>query len=379
MLEIKIKDVNDVSGSIWLATAILTYETYLRIQDKGDKLSYEDFAFKQTDIQKLASDICTKTVHNARISQWCNADHANSNYNYLREVGKNRRITLPGECHGINEIPDHLFEPDEVIFEVPSLNQEITFSELISWFKNDFMRVTNLKQIIKDEQHKITPLTSRKKRTCPNIQNQIYITPANEFLRTISVDFSKLILQTSFWVKKEVFDFITDNNKVDAPGVFFPYTIRKQGSSPHWEETNEGRRYLDLNHRAQDALAYSLVGKSFQATFSGYACCHIYGRKFSRDWKSFTCIGNMVLVPKSLKSLTDHNDDVMKCLEQIAYLRYNWKPDEREIIIDDQTKILANLVKEVGIPLEDFKEIWFRETNKHRESYKNTFNDTPDF
>ena len=50
MLEIKIKDVNDVSGSIWLATVILTYERYLRIQDKRDKLSYKDFAFKQTDI-----------------------------------------------------------------------------------------------------------------------------------------------------------------------------------------------------------------------------------------------------------------------------------------------------------------------------------------
>ena len=377
MLEIKIKEVDDVLGSIWLATAIQTYETYLINQDKIDKLGYDDFSFKQGDIQRLASKICTKTVQNARISQWCNADHPNSSHNYLREVGKNRRITLPGECDGIKEMPVNLFEPDEIIFEIPSLNQAVSFSELIAWLKNDFLRTTNLKPMPIDEQRKMSTSISRKKVTRPTINTQVDIPPANDYLRTLSIDFPKLILQTSYWVSKELFDFLTENNNVDAPGVFYPYTIRKQGVNPHWEEIDQGKRYLDTNHRAQNALSYSLVGKTFQAAFSEYSCCHIYGR--SKDWKSFTCIGNIVLVPKSLKSLTDHNDDVMRCLEKIAYLRYNWKPDEREITIDDQTKVLANLVREVGISLEEFEGIWIREMTKHRNSYKGTFDEKPDF
>lgn len=390
LLKIKIKEIHDVCGSVWLATAILTYEKYLKIQQQGKKYNYEDFAFKQSEIQKLANELCSKTVHNARISQWCNADHVKNTYNYLREVGKDRRLTIPEACHGKNEIPYNLLRSDEVIFEVPSLNQIITFSKLINWVKIGFTTLTNLKPLMINKQRKITSSTSQvKKKIIPpktlNIKQANIIPLANDILKSLPIDFSKLILLTSFWVKKDIFHFITKNSKVDALGVFYPYTIRKQGSelqgsTPQWKEITEGKRFLDLNHKAQNALSYSLIGKSFQAAFSDYTCCHIYGgRRYTHDWKCFTCVGNVILVPKSLQSLTDYNEEVTNCLKQIAYLKYGWKPDDQEIIIDEKTKDLLDFTNEIEISLESFKTVWYNELDKHRESFRKKFNADPDF
>lgn len=379
-LKIKIKDIHDVCGSVWLATAILTYEKYLKIQQQGKKYNDEDFAFKQTEIQKLASEICSKTVQNARISQWCNADHIKNSYNYLRAVGKERRLTISGECNGENEIPDDLLSSDEVIFEVPSHNLLVTFSELIDWVKNDFMNLLNAKPVKKDEAEKGKTNISK-----PTIKNRdINIPSAEECLKNVPIDFIKLILQTSFWVKKDVFDFIAKNSKINAQGVFYPYTIRKRGSelqssTPRWEKVKEDRRFLDLNHKPQNALSYSLVGKSFQAAFSDYTCCHIYGGEYSHDWKCFTCVGNMILVPKTLQSLTDHHGEVINYLKQIAFLKYDWKPDNQEIVIEEKTKELLEFTNEIDISLDHFKTVWNRELDKHRASYRKKFNEDPDF
>lgn len=95
--------LKDVASSVWLATVLLTYETFKRTENPKKEMLY----FKQSDIQKKAQQLCTQNVDNARISQWCNADHDNHTYKYLREgEDTTRRISFHGEFNGFKEQPN---------------------------------------------------------------------------------------------------------------------------------------------------------------------------------------------------------------------------------------------------------------------------------
>jgi hypothetical protein len=99
-----------VPDSVWLATAIMAYETFYNSTNQTSDMMY----FKQGDIQKKAQELCKQNVDNARISQWCNADHSNNTYNYLC-TGDNssRRLSFSGEFGGNKEAPD--LNPDDLI------------------------------------------------------------------------------------------------------------------------------------------------------------------------------------------------------------------------------------------------------------------------
>lgn len=101
-VELEALEVHDVLGAIWFATANLTYEKYINM-NYDDTLKIKAFAFNQSEIRKIASEICSKKVNPARISQWANADHPNNLKNYLKEVGISRRLTIPGEQNGVRE------------------------------------------------------------------------------------------------------------------------------------------------------------------------------------------------------------------------------------------------------------------------------------
>ena len=368
-----IKNVPDVLGSVWLATAILSYQKYYYMEEVNT-LNENSFAFTQKEIQELANEICTKNVQNARISQWCNADHPNRSYNYLRAVGKKRRLTIPRECNGEREMPDNLLNNSIIIFKIEE-GENINFQQLMNWVKETYPTLMKPKEISKEYR----TLSKTKSMQRSNPPEKPLIPPAKEFINSLSIDFPKLVVQSSFWVKKEIFDFVTKNNGVDAPGVFYPLTIRKQGaelqgSSPQWKEISDGKRFLDLNHKPQNALSYALVGKSFQAAFRGYTCCHIYGGgKYTHDWKSFTCLGNVVLVPRSLQSLTDHDEKVVDILKQISYIKYGWKPESYTLEISEKAYELEKLAREVGPSLNLFEDIMNREIEKHRDSYRELF------
>lgn len=92
----------EVHEAAWLATAVMTYEVY----EKNPYFTRDDIAFKQADIQKRARFYTGKNVDSARISQWCNADHKENTYNYLRDVNGKRRLTFPGEFNGEKEYPE---------------------------------------------------------------------------------------------------------------------------------------------------------------------------------------------------------------------------------------------------------------------------------
>lgn len=121
--------IRDVDASVWLATALLTYETAQRLDPEEGPYGEETFAFRQVDIQEVAAELCTKTVHNARISQWTNADHPDNRENYLREVGRTRRLSRPDEFD--DAVPHNVVDLDEPVLEREGA--PLTYGDLVQW------------------------------------------------------------------------------------------------------------------------------------------------------------------------------------------------------------------------------------------------------
>lgn len=122
-----------VIDAVWLGAAVLAYETYYK-SDEASEVSTEDMYFQQSIIQKKAQQFSDGKVQNARVNQWCNGDHKDNSYNYLKE-GKNgtRRLTVPGEFNGYKEMPT-LNDSDKV----DTIHGEIEIKKLVNFVINDY-------------------------------------------------------------------------------------------------------------------------------------------------------------------------------------------------------------------------------------------------
>ena len=129
------KKLDNVPTSVWLSTAFLTYMSFKNVQNPNDTKIYHEIP----EIQKVAKEICSKKIDYARVYQWCNGDHENHTYCYLREgKGALRRLSVPGEFGGEKEKPENLdldleFELDDVIVNVNTLIDfvEREYTELV--------------------------------------------------------------------------------------------------------------------------------------------------------------------------------------------------------------------------------------------------------
>jgi len=134
-----IDHLEDVFGAVWLASAILAYQSFTELGEPQDSHPEERYFFKQRVIQELANRLCAREVHNARISQWTNGDHPDSSYNYLREVkGKRRRLTVPGEFNGVKEIPEGLLLPTDIVLSDVEACSQVTFGDLLDWVRQTY-------------------------------------------------------------------------------------------------------------------------------------------------------------------------------------------------------------------------------------------------
>jgi hypothetical protein len=130
------KKLDDVPTSVWLATVLLTYMSYKNVQNLEEMTIYHQIK----EIQKVAKQICCKNIDYARPYQWCNGDHNDHTYCYLRSGEKAlRRLTAPGEFGGEKERPKNLdpdmeFEMDDGIITVRMLIDfvEGEYSDLIN-------------------------------------------------------------------------------------------------------------------------------------------------------------------------------------------------------------------------------------------------------
>ena len=177
--------IDNVYSSVWIATALLSYERYLSILD-NNKLSLSDFYFLQTDIQNLASQISINKVQSARISQWCNGSHKESSYNFLvsRKNDSCRRLSVKGEFNFIKEFPKEKYEYLKLVFE----DINILYLDLFKWIEDVYYKIplsTDKSAIYLDKPLDKNKDESNKKidKKC-NTNNREKITLSEELLGT---------------------------------------------------------------------------------------------------------------------------------------------------------------------------------------------------
>lgn len=119
---------NSVPTAVWIATLIKTYENLVL---KG----INEYWISQKKIQEIARLLCPKNIDNARISQWCNGDHPNNTYNYLRAKGSLRRLTKIGEF-STKEQPKEI-PINELIFE----KNNIRLIDIIKWYNDEYCSI----------------------------------------------------------------------------------------------------------------------------------------------------------------------------------------------------------------------------------------------
>lgn len=134
--DLAVSDLKDVTGSVWLAAALLTYERAQELYPEEGPYEEETFAFRQVDIQRLAEELCAKDVQHARVHQHANGDHPDNIYNYLREVGSGRRLSRADEFDGHRVLPADLIAPGTPVLEREG--STLTFGDLVDWVKETY-------------------------------------------------------------------------------------------------------------------------------------------------------------------------------------------------------------------------------------------------
>jgi hypothetical protein len=140
-------------------------------------------------------------------------------------------------------------------------------------------------------------------------------------LESLEIDLASLIASASIWANPEVFSILKSDNSF---GTYYPNTRRyKKGKGEEKGEIINGIR-LDDNTYANFAIKKS-IGHDREAP--NFMTCHIWPDT-CYDHRYHTCIANIVLIPKAISGLSDHDSLTIRCLKYRSFELYGWHPQE---------------------------------------------------
>lgn len=148
----------------------------------------------------------------------------------------------------------------------------------------------------------------------------------------------KLVARTALWATKEEYTECLMNG---SPAKH-PYIRRKKSKDPRGK-SEDGTR-LDDNSYPNAQMKASLRKQGINPI--GYETCHIWDET-CYDPRYHTCFANLVLLPRAIASLSDHNDEVKALLKWHAYERFEHFIPDGEVMPPqpknyDQIKHLFN-------------------------------------
>lgn len=132
------------------------------------------------------------------------------------------------------------------------------------------------------------------------------------------IHLSLLIAETAIWANSELHHQAMTKNGCPAT---YPKIRRARGKDEVKGGKVNGIR-LDDNTYANRTIKVAIGNPS---DFVGFEACHIWP-KTCYDEHYHTAIANLVLLPRALAGLTDHNAEVEKALQYRAYEIYGWWP-----------------------------------------------------
>ena len=152
-------------------------------------------------------------------------------------------------------------------------------------------------------------------------------------VRELGIDFARLIAATAFFAPKPETMAAAYTNRRARPGQGERRGMVVREPHPGTGEVVEVR--LDDNSYANLATKNAMGQRK---NFVGFEACHIWP-KSCYDVRYHTLVQNLVLLPRAIASLTDHDEHVKACLKYRAFELFGWYPGRES---EDRAKPPAN-------------------------------------
>lgn len=130
-----------------------------------------------------------------------------------------------------------------------------------------------------------------------------------------------LIAETAIWANPKVHSRQIAKTSTAA---LFPTIRRARPGQGEKRGLKDGIR-LDDNNYANVAIKRALG--QHRTKIIGFETCHVWP-KTCYDCRYHTAIPNLVLIPRALAGLTDHDRSVQAALQYRSYELYGWHPEE---------------------------------------------------
>lgn len=134
------------------------------------------------------------------------------------------------------------------------------------------------------------------------------------------IHLSVLVAETALWASPEVHRRLVEEN---GTGAYFPRMRRHRRPAGERPGTVVDGVRLDSNTYANHAIKRALGLP--RGTEKGFEACHIWPRS-CYDPDCHTTIANLILLPRALGALSDHDEEISAALRFRSYELYGWHP-----------------------------------------------------
>lgn len=147
---------------------------------------------------------------------------------------------------------------------------------------------------------------------------------ATDLLRTAcrrhGIDLAVLVAETALWAHPEVHRRLMMEN---GTGAFFPGQRRARSGSGESRGTLVDGVRLDDNGAANQTIKKAIGLKPEHVR--GFEACHLWPRT-AYDERCHTVVANLVLLPRALAGMSDHDPEILAVLQFRSFELYGWHP-----------------------------------------------------
>jgi hypothetical protein len=138
-------------------------------------------------------------------------------------------------------------------------------------------------------------------------------------LMKLNIDLARLLAQTALWASPDVFRLLMEENH---DGTWYPNTRRYRQNRGEISGQTVGNVYLDTNNYPNTAIKRAI---GLDRDVQNYHACHVWPES-CYDERYHTCIANLVLLPRAIAGLSDHDTLIQQSLRYHSYELYKWHP-----------------------------------------------------
>lgn len=142
-----------------------------------------------------------------------------------------------------------------------------------------------------------------------------------EAVRRHNIHLSLLVADTALWANPAFHARLLADSR--SPALFPNVRRARIGQGEKRGQVVDGVRFDDNSYANLAIKRACGLGKAAE----GFEACHIWPRT-CYDERYHTAVANLVLVPRALASLTDHDSEIQGALQYRASELYGWWPDD---------------------------------------------------